>query len=333
MEVLVDSQIDKKEWSSFYEANSFKSPFQTETFLHLINSINGFEAKVYAINDNGKLASLCVVTFQKEQGIKGFFSRRAIIYGGPLLTANKDAAKVLLQHIARDFKKAIYIETRNFNDYSGHKSEFESVGWKFVPYLNYHLDCSSEELVWKQFNTNRQRQIKRALKSGVTIEEAKTDDDVKVFYNILAELYSTKIKKPLFPMEFFQKMVTAEVGKILLVKFEDRIIGGIACPIVKSNTIYELYICGLDQEYKDCSPSVMATYAAIDYAIKNNIKRFDFMGAGQPGSDYGVRDFKGKFGGTLVEHGRFIKINNSFLYGVGKLGLKILSCLKGSKQE
>lgn len=58
----------------------------------------------------------------------------------------------------------------------------------------------------------------------------------------------------------------------------------------------------------------MATYAAIEYGLKNHLKIFDFMGAGKPSEDYGVRDFKGKFGGELVEHGRFIKINNALLF-------------------
>ena len=126
--------------------------------------------------------------------------------------------------------------------------------------------------------------------------------------------------------------MVSEIGKILLVKIDNKIIGGIACVIMPDNTIYELYVCGLDKEYKDCSPSVMATFGAIEYGYKNGLKRFDFMGAGKPDENYGVRDFKEKFGGKLVEHGRFLKINNSFMFNLGKFGLKILSMRK-SKQN
>ena len=48
-------------------------------------------------------------------------------------------------------------------------------------------------------------------------------------------------------------------------------------------------------------------WISIDYACKNGIEKFDFMGAGSPDEDYGVRDFKAKFGGSLVEPGRFIQ--------------------------
>ena len=52
------------------------------------------------------------------------------------------------------------------------------------------------------------------------------------------------------------------------------------------------------------------------------------MGAGKPDDSYGVREFKAKFGGQLVEHGRFQNIINPFLYEVGKLGVKIMKNLR-----
>ena len=48
------------------------------------------------------------------------------------------------------------------------------------------------------------------------------------------------------------------------------------------------------------------------------------MGAGKPDDGYGVRDFKAKFGGQLVEHGRFLHVMNPLLYNIGKLGVKLL---------
>ena len=49
------------------------------------------------------------------------------------------------------------------------------------------------------------------------------------------------------------------------------------------------------------------------------------MGAGSPDENYGVRDFKARFGGELVEYGRFKKILNPILYEAGKIGLKFIS--------
>jgi len=99
-------------------------------------------------------------------------------------------------------------------------------------------------------------------------------------------------------------------------------------PVLPGKVIYEWYICGLDAEFKNVYPSILATWAAIDYANKNNIQMFDFMGVGVPGKDYGVREFKSKFGGEMVNFGRFGRVNNKFLYGITEMGFNLLALLK-----
>ena len=52
------------------------------------------------------------------------------------------------------------------------------------------------------------------------------------------------------------------------------------------------------------------------------------MGAGTPNEAYGVRDFKAKFGGKEVEHGRFLCVTKPILYMIGVIGVKILKAIK-----
>jgi lipid II:glycine glycyltransferase (peptidoglycan interpeptide bridge formation enzyme) len=108
------------------------------------------------------------------------------------------------------------------------------------------------------------------------------------------------------------------------VKHQGKVIGGMMCPILDGKAIYEWFVCGLDEEYREQYPSVMATYAAIKYAKANNLPLFDFMGAGKPDIPYGVRDFKMEFGGELVEHGRFLYVRKPLLYWIGKMGVRLL---------
>ena len=53
----------------------------------------------------------------------------------------------------------------------------------------------------------------------------------------------------------------------------------------------------------------------------------DFMGAGKPNIEYGVRDYKLRFGGELKEDGRFTVIFKPMMYRFGLFALKILSKL------
>jgi very-short-patch-repair endonuclease len=281
-----------------------------------------------------RLVGLVVGYITKEKNpIKQFLTRRAIIIGGPLLAEDisKEALAALLKAVRAMesngqwpiANRPIYIETRNFNDYSRWKSVFEANGFVYKEHLNFHVDCTQENML-ATMSESRRRQIKKAIKSGVAIVEAQSQEDVRTYYDILKDLYKNKVKTPLFPLDFFLRFYENGFGKYLLVKYEDKIIGGIMCPILKGRTIYEWFVCGMDEQYKNQYPSVMATYAAIEYAQQNGLSRFDFMGAGKPEEAYGVRDFKARFGGEQVEHGRFLCVRKPLLYWIGKMGVKIL---------
>lgn len=328
MEILCNTNINRNEWDEFYRTNFYSSPFQSTDYYDFFNSVNGFSAEVYAVKADAEMKALCVVTFHIGKGIKGYFSKRAIIYGGPLLKSEMHedpSLDMLIQYIDRKLKKkVIYVEIRNLNNYSNCRHLFNKYGWKYLPYLNYQIDCSSYDLIWKKFNSTRRRQIKRSIEAGVQIVEATCINDVDEFYSILEKLYNRKIKKPLPPRIFFENFFKFKLGKYLLVKYNETVISGIMCPYIEGKTLYEFYICGLDHEFKSLNPSVMATYAAIDYAHKHGFKCFDFMGAGKPSNKYGVREFKSKFGGELLENGRFIRIFNPFLYKFGEISLSLL---------
>jgi len=326
----MDIEVSKEKWQSFYLSNFFSSPFQSHSFYSFFNSIEGLSANVFACEKNNEIVALCVVTLQKEKGFKGYFSRRAIIYGGPLLSLNNlQAVDTLFEKIKAYYqRKAIYIEIRNYFDFSEYLKVFYRLEFHYLPWLNYQVPTLNLDEIRKNMSSSRLRQVKKAIKNGVIWKEASSIEEVKAFYNILGDLYQNKIKKPLLPESFFLEFYKQNIGKYLLVVYQNIIIGGIMCPVAPAKCIYEYYICGLDNEYKEQYPSVMATWAAMEYAHNNGIPMFDFMGAGNPNEDYGVREFKARFGGNEVNYGRFIYILNPILYNLGKIGLKFLQKIK-----
>ena len=326
MKVLTNNNIPVNAWNDFISRNVHATPFHLPSCFDFFNSIDNLSASAYAIEDGEVLKALAVVTVQAERGLAGFFSKREIIYAGPLAEENSpEALDMLLQAIGENTSKggAIYSEIRNFSDYSLLKDVFRRNGYKYVPYLNFRVDTSDLELMKKRISNSRLRQIRKAHKQSVTCSEARDETEVRQFYSILRDLYAKKLHKPLPQEEFFLKFLKTGLGKYLLVRHEGKILGGIMCPLLEGRSIYEFYVCGMDEEYPDYYPSVMATWFAMEYACENKIPLFDLMGAGRPGEAYGVRDFKTRFGGELVEYGRFIKINRPLLYQIGKSGLKM----------
>jgi hypothetical protein len=216
------------------------------------------------------------------------------------------------------------VETRNFNDYSRWKSVFEANGFTYQPHLNFHIDTTSVETAQANIGKHRWKYIRLSIRDGATMVENPTIEQVRECYELLKELYTTRVKTPLFSWEFFEKLYSQPNAKYLLVEFEGKILGGTICVCLPGKTLYEWFVCGNDYYRKGIRPSSVATWYGMQYAAQNGYPRFDLMGAGKPDEPYGVRDFKAEFGGKLVEHGRFLCVCKPLLYWIGKMGVKIL---------
>ena len=295
--------------------------------LHTLPSLQGRAGE--------RLVGLVVGYVTKERSrVKQFFTRRAIIIGGPLLAEDiSDEALSMLLSALKNLpslqggdggRLPIYIETRNFNDYSRWKSVFEACGFSYQPHLNFHVDTTSLELIDSNLGKNRKRDIKTSIRDGATIIEQPTIEQVREYYALLKQLYTTKIKTPLFSLSFFEQLYAQPNGRFILVELNGEIIGGTVCVELPGQCLYEWFVCGRDGEWKSIFPSSLATYAGIRYAAEHGCSQFDMMGAGKPDEAYGVRDFKARFGGEQVEHGRFLCVRKPLLYWIGKLGVKLL---------
>ena len=337
--IISDPQkINFEMWDSFVRNHPDGTVFQATDMYLLFSKTRNFDPVVVVKMENGMIAGILLAVVIKEfSGPLGYFSTRTVVYGGPLISKEiKDPSTTiddLLKELIRKVKsRSIFIQFRNFTDMSDSKSVFAQNGFIFMERLNYLVDTTSEKTVSQNISDSKVRQIKKGLKAGATIIEPENMDQIKSFYQILHFLYKFKVKKPLPSLDFFENFYNqsknGKLGIIRLIKYNERIIGGILSPVFNNKVIYEWYVCGLDEEFKDVYPSVLATWAPIDYAMKNNLQVFDFMGVGVPDRDYGVREFKAKFGGTLVNYGRFGRINNNFLYAITEIGFNILALLK-----
>ncbi|MFC5048573.1 lipid II:glycine glycyltransferase FemX [Aquimarina hainanensis] len=319
------TQLSEKQWKSILEedtANFFQTP-QALLFFEK-TGIKTFSFIALAGEDVLGIVSGIIL---KKKGIQASLTSRAIIYGGPVFSkkATKQDISGLLTAVIEGLKnKVIYIEIRNFTDYSNYRNLYEEVGFSYQPHLNFQVACDDYALMKKRMSSSKLRQIKKSIKAGASIQTATTEAEIKAYYTLLYHLYKTKVKTPLPTYQFFKKLWETNTAVFLLIAYKDEIIGGIVCPVFSDKVIYEWFICGMDRVYKDVYPSVLATWAAMEYAHRHHIACFDFMGAGKPEEAYGVREFKSKFGGVEVEYGRFLCVSKPILYEIGKTAVKVL---------
>ncbi len=288
---------------------------------------------------------------------------RTVVYGGPLLAEGtrlekETTLKALLQALQEKVSgRSLFTQLRNFYDMADYKPLMHSLGYKWHDRLNLLVNTSSHDTAWMGMSNTRRRQVKKSLANGAQIIENPSPQQVDAFYDILHALYKKKVRKPLPSRDFFHALtgMTAAPGPqtpgstpkgpdkhdeapacdprpaiTLLITHDSQVIGGITCPILPGKAMYEWYVCGLDREYKDKKifPSVLATWAALEHAARNNVPRFDFMGLGTPEEKYGVRDFKARFGGTWVNHGRFSRINKKGSYAIVEIAYNIYQYIK-----
>lgn len=322
-------EINRKAWDRLVEQSHVTSWFQTPDAYGFFCSLSFLEVFCLAVENDGALKGVVVGFIQKDGGkIKQYLSRRAIINGGPLLadditeeelTTLLTATKLTLKH------KAIFIETRNFNDFSRWRKEFERCDFFYEPHLNIHVDCTDWEIVENNIGKHRKSYIRRSFRGGATIVDDPTEKHVRALYEVLAELYKTKIKKAeLYPISFFLKLFHSKFSKFIIVEYNGQVVGGSVCVLLEGRTVYEWFACGRDKVNKNIYPSSVTKYAGMRFANENHYSLFDMMGAGKPDEEYGVRDFKAEFGGKFVEYGRFKNICSPLFYTIGTIGVKLL---------
>ena len=332
IEIKTIDQVDRNEWNDLLAHSSTASYFQSPECFDFYQSLSFLEPFGYGVFENGELKGLvCGYIIADGNRIKRFFSRRAIIPGGVLISEeiSTTALILLLQTLKEKLsKKVIYIEIRNYQDYTKYKTLFGENNFKYQVHLNFHVLTPNSESALKNLSTTKRRDVKLSLKEGAEIVQAGSIEEVAEYYELLNLLYQTKVKTPLFPVEFFETLVLDSYGKLFLIKYNGQIIGGSVCVGMENSVLYEWFVCGTDGKFKNIYPSTLATWAAIKYAAENGYRYFDMMGAGKPDEGYGVREFKSKFGGELVEHGRFLYISNTMLFKTGEFAIKMLRKIK-----
>ena len=334
MKVLSRNDINRDEWSALVAASATGTWYQTpEAYEFFASMPELYRPFVVGLENEGKLRAVCVgyVTVEKN-AVKQFMMRRAIIVGGPVLADDcaDDEVAELMSAVRKQLQaQAIYVETRNFNDYSRWKDAFVKAGFSYEPHLNFHVHTDQGwNAVEDNIGKHRKKYIRLSFRDGATIEENPTIEQVRAYYDILLDLYRTKVKMPLQPWEFFENLYHCPSCKYLLVLYDGQVVGGSICMLLPGHGVYEWYACGKDGVFKNIHPSSVTKYAGMKYACDNGYAVFDMMGAGKPDEEYGVRDFKAEFGGELVEHGRFLCVTKPLLYKIGVLGVKILKKIK-----
>jgi serine/alanine adding enzyme len=288
--------------------------------------------KLCAINEvTGEIEGvLNGVTIREMTGLLGKtllgkFSTRSIIEGGPLVSNNSldCLSKMIIEYDKRVQKKSVYTETWNFNDMKPLLDKVES--YDYEDHLNFiiNLDLLEEDL-WRQLHRSRRRNISKAIREGVIIEEINNRKMIPIFYDLIKETYK-KVRVPLPDISLFEsafdQLVSKDMAKFFLAKHDDMYLSSIAV-LTYNHTIFAWYF-GTSNNALSLFPNDYLIWYVLKWGMENNYKLFDFGGAGKPDVEYGPREFKRRFGGRLVNYGRHVHIHSPLKKKITDYGLKM----------
>lgn len=211
---------------------------------------------------------------------------------------------------------AFFIEFRNLdNALFGYRS-FRGNLYFPVSWLRVRNSLHSVEKVEERFSASRIRQVRKGLKNGATVHEAHGPEEIKQFARMLHHVYPLKVRRHFPSTDFFQQienqMVNGKRGKIFIVTYKSKIIGGSAC-IYSNDTAYLWFSGGMRKTYALQYPGILAVWKALDDAKQCGYRHLEFMDVGLPFRRHGYREFVLRFGGKQTSTRRWFRFRWNWL--------------------
>jgi len=332
MGISVVRGLPEDVWRSFVAGNPAANVFHTPEMLRVFARTAGYRPGLWAAVDGGArpLALLAPVEIAVLGGPLRRLTARAVAYGSVLAAPGAEgteALATLLTTYRRDAGgRVLFTELRNLSDTTPWRPALEAGGFAYEDHLNFLIDLARPpETLWAGIRSNARRNIQKAQREGVVVEEATDAAQVPEAYAILRGVYR-RLQVPLTDQALFQAafdiLQPAGLFKIMLAHVEDKVIGVMTLLLHAGVIIY--WYTGVDKAYSAYRANDLLVWHALDWGSRNGYHTFDFGGAGKPDEEYGVRDFKAKFGGELVSYGRYQCVHAPRLLRLSEAGYGLL---------
>jgi hypothetical protein len=231
--------------------------------------------------------------------------------------SQSEVFEALLGRLVKEVgRNVFFIEYRDLgNAIFGYKA-FRENRFYSVKWINIRNSLRRPTGLWNQLSRTRKNQINKAKKKGATAEELTTTEKLPEIYHLIEKAKNWKISNRFPPYRYFENFFTHYVqngkGKIILTRFQDKIIGG-AIIGFEGKTAYCLYYWGKNKSYKQLNPSVFSIWSAMEIAANLGYERFDFMDSGFLNENAGKPRFLLQFGGLQKATRRWYRINWQWL--------------------
>lgn len=271
-----------------------------------------------AFENEKPVAAMFAVIMRKNRLLRGKFFKRCFISQQPFFFRSDisqiEVFDVLIGHLVKEVRnKAFFIRYENLgNAIFGYKG-FRDNGFYSVKWINIRNSLQRKRKIWDQLSKSRKNQVNKAIKKGVTMEEFVSEDKLTEIYALIKDTNNKKISHRFPPYQYFENFfhhyIKQNKGKILLTRYQGKIIGGIILGYEKNETVYCLYYWGKSKRYKMLHPTIFTIYEAMRITEEEGFHYFDFMDVGFSNKKAGRPRFLLQFGGKQRATRRWLRIN------------------------
>ena len=331
MGITIVRSLPEEEWRRFVEQQPGGNIFHTPEMFHVFNKSRGHRAEVWAATKNGRILVLLVpVQIKLADGLRRTLTTRAVAHGSVLCAPSierSDALATLLRNYTHNVKgRPLFTELRNISDLSDIQPILNEHRFAYEDHLNYLIELNRPvQALFQSIGSRTRKNIRRGLKRGeVVVEEVKDRGQMAACYDILCQTYRAA-RVPLADRSLFEAAFEILSPKGMIRFTIARVAHtpvAVSVDLIYKDRIYGWY-GGLNRSYRSFVPNELLMWHILEWGAENGYRLYDFGGAGKPDENYGVRDFKAKFGGILVCFGRNVFTHAPYLLRLSKLGYSL----------
>jgi len=323
---------DGASWRRFIEERPASNIFHTPEMFQVFRRTRRHRPTLWAVTDEDAclLALLLPVQITLLDRLPRL-TTRAVVYGSVLYaprSRGQEALALLLRTYMREVNGApLFTELRNLSNMEAVQHILCAHGFAYEDHLNYLIDLKHPpEVVLQNIGSRTRKHIRRGLRRGhIVVEEVRDREQVLICYDLLHQTYR-RARVPLADRSLFEAafdlLYPRGMVKFWLARVGNTYVGT-SVELLYKDVMYGWY-GGVDRAYADYTPGELLMWHILKWGVENGYKVYDFGGAGKPGEEYGVRDFKAKFGGRLVSFGRNTCVHSPRLLWLSKHGYGLL---------
>lgn len=284
---------DRNHWDTYVNSNPAATNYHRYGWRHVIDNSFGHPCHYLAARDkSGVVVGILPLVLMRSRLFGCFLVSQPFFNYGGLLCNNREIGDALLAE-ADELRKELgaeHVELRHSDPWPG---DLPTKQHKVCMALEL---AGNAEIQWQGFNAKLRNQIRKAEKSGCTAKVGGQE--------LLADFYTVFVRNmrdlgtPVYAQKFFAEVLAAfpDDSRIIVVHLEGKPVA--AGLTVRFRETLEIPWASSIRDYNPLCPNNLLYWTALQHALENGCKRFDF-GRSTPGE--GTYRFKEQWGAKPLQ--------------------------------